>query len=952
MKRRFLTLSIVFGLEMFMVQGSGSMAQERGFVHPGGLHTEADFARVKAQLAAGNSKVKQAFAKLTSAAYAQSNVQTSPTETIVRGGSGENYMNAARGAAMAYQNALRWKIEGKKGNADAAVRILMSWARTTKAISGDSNQYLASGIYGYAFAQAAELMRDYDGWSGDDQEEFKRWMLNVWYPKCIEFLRRRNGSWENSGKWWQAPGHYWSNWSLANVLTVMSIGVLCDDVFIYNQGASFFKYDQVGTYADPPTLHEVTGHDGHNGELAIWNDGLTDFLGNCVVTCVESELESGAYGCLGQMNESGRDGGHCALALGLALDVAKVGWNQGDDLFAYMDHRLAAGVEYVAAQTQGVEGLPWVNYLYYTNGFAYTDGRSQLLTSPALPAQMRPYWGTVIGIYEGVKGVNMPFSEAAYSAMGIDEGAQGSTSGGYDHMGFSVLMNTREPQLCPAEQVPTELMPLMEYSGTLNTNLIPSLTNEKARGLVSGKTIYHNELGGLVNSYKVNNRTCLPAGETLRLVPQLPQGEEDTGIWLWNTGERTRDITVTTDSSYIYRVTYTNSRGVESHLAFAIAVAGDCRPDELTPTISVGNDVTQGTTARVLYGKTATLGAMSVAGYGTWKWTGNKTTQTITTSALRTSTDYNLDYTNQGGAVTSLTFHLDVVAALPYAMVGDKTLPLVEEEATMVGDKFLALTSAVSVGAGDEVKLGLTLPSSVGAAHVSWDDGSTGSTLIVPAIQESHTYEATFTLAGEEVCMRFNVFVKPDGATMIESGKYLLRHVGTDTYLTAQSKNQPATFEPLRDDDAAQQWLLERSTTPRYALTSLAASDSLQLSAQGKMVASAYFPFYIDQAVGTTRLAIHTSTSSTAPKYLDVSDGILGVTADKSIVHYPFELIAVDDEDGVSQPESECKQQAAVGVMYDLGGREIAGIKHRAIPHGLHLQKGIYVVNGNKIIVK
>ena len=66
------------------------------------------------------------------------------------------------------------------------------------------------------------------------------------------------------------------------------------------------------------------------------------------------------------------------------------------------------------------------------------------MTGPALGAQMRPYWGTVIGIYEGVKGVKMPFSEVSYENMGIDEGGQGGTSGGYDHLGYSVLMNTRD----------------------------------------------------------------------------------------------------------------------------------------------------------------------------------------------------------------------------------------------------------------------------------------------------------------------------------------------------------------------------------------------------------------------------------------------------------------------------------------------------------------------------
>ena len=277
---------------------------DRGFIHPGGLHTQEDFDRVKSQLAAGNTKVKQAWQKLTASEYSQSGVQTYPTEIIVRGGgNGENYMNAARGAAMAYQNALRWKIAGTKANANAAVRILMQWARTTKGIGGDSNYALAAGLYGYQFAQAAELMRDYEGWSREDFEEFKRWMLTVWYPSSIGFLRGRR---------------------LCNALCVISIGILCDDVFIYNQGMSYIKYDQCGTFSHPRT------------EVPIKNDGLTEFMGNFVVTTYECKLENGAYGLLGQLNESGRDAGHSSMSLGVMLDVAKVAWNQGDDLFAYM----------------------------------------------------------------------------------------------------------------------------------------------------------------------------------------------------------------------------------------------------------------------------------------------------------------------------------------------------------------------------------------------------------------------------------------------------------------------------------------------------------------------------------------------------------------------------------------------------------------------------------------
>ncbi len=903
---------------------------DRGFIHPGGLHTQADFDRVKAQLAAGNTKVKQAYNVLKASEYSQSSVQTYPVETIVRGGgSGENYMNAARGAAAAYQNALRWKIDGTVANAKAAVRILMAWANTTKAIGGDSNYALAAGLYGYQFAQAAELMRDYEGWSQEEFMQYQKWMLTVWYPSAIGFLRVRNGTWENADKWWQAPGHYWSNWGLCNALCVISIGILCDDVFIYNQGMSYFKYDQCATYRDPRT------------EVPIKNDGLTEFLGNLVVTTYESELETGAYGKLGQLNESGRDAGHSSMSLGLALDIAKMGWNQGDDLFAYMEHRLAAGIEYLAAQSLSIEGLPWVNYIYGTNGYYYTDSRCWTMTGPAMGAQMRPYWGTVIGIYEGVKGVTMPFAEQAYANMGIDGGGAGSTSGGYDHLGFSVLMNTRDVQLCPADQVATELTPKMEYSSTLTTNLIPSLSQEKTRKLVEGKTLCHNELGGLVNSYTTNTKTCLPKGQTLRLMPQLPEGEEDTGLWKWETGETTREITITTDKSRIYRVTYTNKNGVESQLCFSIAVEGDCRADRLTPTITIGTDEGQETTAaRLLYGKTAKLKVTPSSGWGTYKWTGSKTTQEITVSALKKSSNYTVDYTNQGAAISSLTFHLDVLAAQPFAYIATKQANLIEEEATEVNGKFLALHTSLAVDATSEVKLGLTLPTAVKAANVTWDNGATGDTLRLSGISESRTYTARFTLSNEEVEMRFTLYVRPTETSAIAPGQYLLRHIGTNTYLTANGKGELVTFNPRNEADGSQTWQLEQNESGKYAFISLATTDSLRLYSTVKTTTVAAFPFYIDQAIGTDRLALRTGTNSSR-KYWDVDDeGSVNNAAATLLLTFPFQLLRLDGT-GIESIKNEKLRMKNDETLYDLNGRKISNAT---------FSRGIYIIGDKKIL--
>ena len=902
MKQLLLTLALL-AVQLASAQTT-DYDTNRGFIHPGGLHTQADFDRVKAQLEAGNPTVKEAYRVLTSAAYSQSGVQTYPVEVIVRGGgSGENYMNACRGAAMAYQNALRWKIAGTKANANAAVRILMAWANTTKDISGDSNYALASGLYGYQFAQAAELMRDYEGWEREDFEQFKRWMLQVWYPKALGFLRGRNGTWENQGKWWQAPGHYWSNWGLCNALCVAMIGILCDDVFIYNQAMSYFKYDQCGTFRENRT------------DVPIKNDGLTEFLGNLVVTMVNSDLETGAYGYLGQMNESGRDTGHSAMALGLAVDLAKVGWNQGDDLFAYMNHRLAAGIEYVAAQTQSVANLPWTNYQYGSSGYYYSDSRAYVMEGPALGAQNRPYWGTVIGIYEGVKGVPMPFSEEAYQSMGIDGGGLGSTSGGYDHLGYSVLMNTRDAQLCPADQVPTELTPKMEYSGAVSSSLIPSVGQERTRKLVDGQTIYHNELGGLVNTFQINNNTAVPKGQTLKLMPQLPEGEEDTGRWTWNTGETTRDITVSTDRSYIYRVTYTNKNGIESQQAFPIAVAGDCVPDVLTPRITYADKTTEATTVDVLYGKSVTLAAIPSVGWGTYKWSTGDTTQSITTPVIKNDQEISVVFTNQGGATTTQVFHIHVLMAIPYIIV---------DETTTEG-------SEIVVEQGSSVTLGVTTPSSIAASKVSWSEGTVGSkTLTLENLQTSGEYTARFTLAGEEQAFTFVVLVKAT-ETMVDPGNYLIQDIQSGRLLTGHGKSQSVTFEEgdIASPADGQTWFIN-SKGSRYAIVSL--PDSLGLTSAAKLSSTQLYSFYLDAAVGTDRYALHTGTASNIKYWTtDANSSIL--TTATQLTTFPYRLIKTSTV-GVERVAND----SPIGFqVYSPAGVRLS-----------HIKQGINVVRTNR----
>lgn len=871
---------------------------ERGFKHPGAFHTAADFERVKSQKTS-NSKVRSAYQVLINAEYSQSTINTYPVETIVRGGGvGENYINAARGATMAYQNALRWKIDGTEDNARKAVQILNAWAQTTKLVTGNSNYALASGLYGYQFANAAELMRDYEGWTETDFQTFKQWMLNVWYPPCIGFLRGRNGTWENAGRWWQAPGHYWSNWGLCNALAVISIGILCDDVFIYNQGMSYFKYDQVGTFTDPRTANPIL------------NDGLTEFLGNLVVTTSESELETGAYGKLGQMQESGRDVGHAAMAAGLAVDIAHVGWNQGDDLFSYMDHRLAAGIEYIAAQNLNVEGLPWTNYHYGESGLHWSDGRTWIQTGPALGEQIRPYWGTVIGHYEGIKGVEMPFSKQVYNKMGTDGGGLGSTSGGYDHLGYSVLMNTYNG-IAPSEKVPTTLTPMMLYNG---------------------KTIAHNELGGLTNTFQTNVNTGVPVGAVITLMPQLPAGEEDTGKWTWNTGEQTKDITITANKSYLYRATYTNAHGVTSEQVFSIAVQGDCEEDVLSPVISYSGKNINACEANVLYGSQVTLTVNGGSGYCTFLWENGSTGHEITIPNITTSRNISVIRTNQGGRKQKITFRINVQSIRPDFIVNGTTY---------------SDSTIIIVNAGDNVTLTPMVSGMQQYGTWQWNDGTTEKDFILNDIQSSGNYTVEYLLNNGEIqTLTYKVFVQEEDYYKAENGVYYILHEPTNTYLTHKGAATAPRFEPLQSPSPTQQWdLLATSTS--YSFRTLA--DSTFLNKDGEMQDRQIKVFRFNSAVGSDLIAIRNNGKSGNVFWSVNENGSVDYAASATVQDFNFKLIPADEIlNSIHQVED--KGGVKRTEFYNLNGIRLAQPQR-----GINIRKTTYE-NGciitEKILVK
>lgn len=367
-------------------------AAEAPFVHPGLLHTERDLTRMRENVAARRQPWFDGWQRLTANRHASLDWKPNAQAIVYRGSDHvhhENYAALFNDAAAAYALSLRWKISGDDAYADRAVAILNAWANTLTAIQGSTDGYLASGIYGYQLANAAEILRGYRKWQRTDFHRFQAMMLNVFYAMNHDFLIRHNGT---------QIDHYWANWDLANMASMLSIGVLTDRRDIYDEAVAYFK------------------HGAGNGSIehVVWKlypNGL------------------------GQVQESGRDQGHTMLDIALLGTFCQMAWNQGDDLFGYDDNRVLRGAEYAAQYNLG-EDVP------------YTPYKNSDVTQPEISAggrgNARPIWDLLYNHYVVLKGLKAPHVQAFAQKVRPEGGGgdYGPNSGGFDQLGYGTLTYT------------------------------------------------------------------------------------------------------------------------------------------------------------------------------------------------------------------------------------------------------------------------------------------------------------------------------------------------------------------------------------------------------------------------------------------------------------------------------------------------------------------------------
>ncbi len=341
--RRFLSL-----LAAAFILSPTTVSADRTFVHPGCSYTQGQLDRMKAMVEAKREPYYTTYLNLVNSEHADLNRSVTDRGNQIKEGS----FNGTVGidGRCAHDLALLWKITGDVRYADKAVDYLNANSYYTNTSSRGTGP-LDNGKVNLLI-EAAELMRDYEGWKDEDQQRFKD-MLTYPYYSTTEDLYSKYANSDDSKNgitfYWNiynGDASRYGNQGMFGMLAMLAMGVYLDNEVMYDRAFRYLsglphREDDLPYVSGPPITSSKPSE-------------TTQYQKTYSLEGRKSEVEDYGYDELleyyfypnGQCQESSRDQGHVLCGVHKFIEFAEIAWNQGDKFYSLLDNRLLKGIEF------------------------------------------------------------------------------------------------------------------------------------------------------------------------------------------------------------------------------------------------------------------------------------------------------------------------------------------------------------------------------------------------------------------------------------------------------------------------------------------------------------------------------------------------------------------------------------------------------------------------------
>lgn len=347
-------------------------AQKRAFVHPGITYTQADLDRMKAMVEARQEPFYTTFQNMLKDRYSQVGDGNYADITQIQ----EGKFNGTIGAdgRRAHDMALLYHITGNTAYADDAVKRLNRYNKLVNASCRGTSPLDNGKIY--MLIEAAELLRDYEGWLPEDQEAFKKMLVYPFYSTKVSAESHKSLDDDKNGVsfYWNIykfdPGRF-GNQGLFAARGLMAMGIYLDNDTIYDRGYRYLaclpgRKDDFPYQAGPPVQGDLISEDEFKKDYKVtWPSSGEEYHS-------DEALRYYIYRN-GQCQESCRDQGHTMGGIGNYTAIAEMAWNQGDSLYGWLDNRILKGIEFnIRYNLSGIMSFddqpqPWEPAAYMTD---------------------------------------------------------------------------------------------------------------------------------------------------------------------------------------------------------------------------------------------------------------------------------------------------------------------------------------------------------------------------------------------------------------------------------------------------------------------------------------------------------------------------------------------------------------------------------------------------------